>query len=372
MGLKAIASPRFNAGLIAMALLGLVLVGVLTTAILTRDSGTSSTPIADVGGAGVVYIEFGATVDTVWRTSISNPKQRERLQAIEHGIGFGIVAGLSPDRSTFVYTSLASNLKAVAPDVPAQVWLSTLDTGAQPRQIADNADLLVKPIWSPDGSSIVFRRSTPESYKFVVVDARGTSERAFATSSDALFPIAFTPDGRQLYAARVRLDASALLAIDVATGAQREVGSLAPGLTRDWTLSPDGRSVAYLEMTQTGSDLVSRAFLIDTASGERRAASKTTGSDLSPVWSTATSVTIGQTQAGPTSEGVTSLADSKATTGFDVPLGWSPDGQAIAVRSFDGKSVLAPGNAALSILHSDGSHTILTNKEATFLGWTNF
>ena len=371
MGSKAIAARRINVGLPATAALGLLLLGAIAFVLFTGDKVSPSTAGLTTAGSSVVYVEFGATMDTVWRASADDPRRKERLHTIEHGLGFGIVPSISPDRRSFVYTSLAANLKAVAPDVPAQVWLAPLDASGKPRQIAMSADLLVKPVWSPGGTSIVFRRSTPDDYRLIVLDINTGAERDLASSAEALFPIAFAPGGEELYAARVSLDASTLVIIDARTGTQRDAGLLAAGLTRDWALSPDGRSLAYLEMAQSGPDIVSKAFLIDTASGQRRPASAGAGSDLGPVWSAPAAVTIGQTRAGPTSEGVTSLADPTATTGFDVPLGWSPDGESIVVRSFDGRTALAPGNATLSVLHNDGSRTILSNEEATFLGWTN-
>jgi hypothetical protein len=56
--------------------------------------------------------------------------------------------------------------------------------------------------------------------------------------------------------------------------------------------------------------------------------------------------------------------------GFDVPLGWSRSGAAIAVRSFDGSSISAPGNARLDVLAANGARKTIATGEVTFIGWT--
>ena len=56
--------------------------------------------------------------------------------------------------------------------------------------------------------------------------------------------------------------------------------------------------------------------------------------------------------------------------GFDLPLAWSRSGSNIAVRSFDGTSVTAPGDATLSVVTLGGSRQVIAHGEVTFIGWT--
>ena len=67
---------------------------------------------------------------------------------------------LKPDGGSLAYTSLPPSIRRPSADSPAEVWLLNLSTG-QARVLAANADLLVAPVWAPDGRSLVFRRSYP-------------------------------------------------------------------------------------------------------------------------------------------------------------------------------------------------------------------
>src|SRR5690349_18009051 len=105
MSLKASSAPRSNIGVLVTALLALVLVAVAAIVLLSRESGSPAQNSTAGTTSDLLYVEFGATVDTVWRASVADSGDRERLLTIEHGIGFGIVPSLSPDRTRFVYTS---------------------------------------------------------------------------------------------------------------------------------------------------------------------------------------------------------------------------------------------------------------------------
>jgi hypothetical protein len=67
---------------------------------------------------------------------------------------------------------------------------------------------------------------------------------------------------------------------------------------------------------------------------------------------------------------VTALA--APARGFDLPLGWSSDGRALAARSFDGKSANAPGTETTVVVSTDGARRPVTGSgEIIVFGWVD-
>jgi Tol biopolymer transport system component len=341
------------------------------------DAG-SSTPIAAILPAGqrVVYLEFGRAHDTLWAVSPDEPAVPNELLVIDHASDFGAVPSLAPDGRRFAYTLLAPDTKP-APDAPAQLWLADLTGQSRPGLLAGGVDLRVEPVWSRDGGSVAVRRSAYEGdaaeYRLVSIDIETKVERELARSREgALFPVAFAPDGGSFYYVRVRADASDLLARDLASDKQREVARLADGLTRDWTLSPEGERLAYLEMAFAGSRATSRAFVLDIETGLRQPQGRQDVDAFNPAWRADGALALGQ--AGMAMGVVVSGGEANALPapqrGFDVPLAWSAAGDGLAVMSFDGNSALAPGRSVLTVVRPDGRRTTISAGEVVFLGWT--
>jgi hypothetical protein len=216
-----------------------------------------------------------------------------------------------------------------------------------------------------------------DRYRLVYVDLATRTERDVAFANGlALFPIAFRPASNELLVARLSADASDLLMLDVESGVTREIGVLANGLTRDWSLSPAGDRLAYLELLAEAGQIRSRAYVIDLATGARSAVTDGAGDDFAPVWAAAGALTIGRAGDGRGTSGLITVRSGEsalepAPGGFDVPLAASPTADGLAVRSFDGASARAPGRAVLALIRPDGSRTTIAGGEVTFLGWTN-
>ena len=381
MGLLTASPPRHRLrswlipGLIgaAICLLALVQLG-------SPDRGRGTTLPLISGEARIAYVEFGRGADTLWLASTRDLRDRQRLLTLPHATDYGIVPSLAPDGQRFAFTALPPDLKTASADTPAVLWLASTRDGAPPRALADGMDLLVKPVWHPEGHSLVVRRSAHtagvEAHGLVLVDVVSGSERELVTSmGQALFPIGFAPDANVLYAARLDPGASDLLAIDTTSGTVREAGRLAPGLTRDWTLSPGGDRIAYLEISLDAGQVYSRAYVVDTASGARAAVTDGAGDEFSPVWTGEGALGIGHANREGSPAGVLLLRpDAPAglpgpANGFDVPLAAAPSGGDMVVRSFDGASALAPGRQTLTLVGGDGSRRPIASGEVTFLGW---
>jgi hypothetical protein len=104
---------------------------------------------------------------------------------------------------------------------------------------------------------------------------------------------------------------------------------------------------------------------------------------FNPVWELDGGLTVGRlTGAGGSGGAPVRLdADGAATvsalpgppneaSGFDVPLAWSPDGVHLAVRSFTGTSVAAPGPSSVVVVNTDGGRRELSQlSDVVVAGW---
>jgi hypothetical protein len=294
------------------------------------------------------------------------------LLILEHAPEYGVIPSLAPDGRRFVYTALAPETRAPAPDAPAGLWLATTD-GTKPRMLADGVDLLVRPVWSADGSTVAFRRS-PNDYKLMKLDLKTGQESELVASADAaLFPVSFTGE-RVIYTA-VDESGSSLRSVSLRSLETQTLAHLSSGLTRDWKLSPGGDRLAYLEMTLEGSGLVtSRALVLDIVKGDVTAVASDDGDEFSPAWSTTGELAVGRLAAGQRSGAVQLMAPKAGALpgperGFDAPLEWSPAGDSLLVRSFEGTSITAPGRSILAVIDRNGGRQRIAGGEITLVGW---
>jgi Tol biopolymer transport system component len=250
---------------------------------------------------------------------------------------------------------------------------------AIPRQLASNVDLLVEPVWSADSKNLVYRRSTPTGYALAILPVAGGEERVLATSeTSALFPVGFAKTGAGLY--YVSIDESAgsrLFEVDLANGISKFVTTLSLGLTRDWSLAPDGSKFAYLEIGIGPDQVSSRALVFDFAGAKAEAVTNRTTAAFSPVWSADGDLVVGSLDEA---KGIAGLLNVDSTTrktiegperGFDVPLAIGPGGNSYIVRAFENASSYSPGRSSLALVGADGVRQTISTGEVTFVGWTN-
>lgn len=373
-------SPRLRASDVAswmVAIFGVVLL-VLLLLSFALETRAPATPAASttVSAPRVAYFEFGPKADTLWLVSTANPSQREAVLQAPHAFEYGVVPSISPDGEALVYTALAQDTAAPGPDSPGGLYYTVLDAGVQPQLIASDIDLLVAPVWSPDGSNVVFRRSDTTSYSLIETPADGGPERllVMTTSDYALFPIGFSADAETLYYVMLSNADSRLFAVDVENRTLTDVATLSDGLTRDWSLSPDASQLAFLSLEYTPQAISSRAYVVDLASGDTEPVTDAGVSAFSPVWDADGALVVSiLTPGGEGSfvriDGSESTRVRGPDTGFDVPLAYLPGG-AHLVRAFEGTSSAAPGRAALTLIDSNDERHVLSNGDVTFVGWS--
>ena len=116
----------------------------------------------------------------------------------------------------------------------------------------------VDPAWAPDGRFVVYSGpdiGTTFSAKAVTAEATAHPLPALTLTRGARH-LTFLPGGRALAFLRGEIQHKNLWLVDLETGSERQLTSLAPGFDiRDFDISPDGREVV-LERVQERSDVV--------------------------------------------------------------------------------------------------------------------
>ncbi len=370
-----------QAGRVAFAAaVAITFVGALWATFL-QDNGSS---VKAGGPPLLIYSEFGSASDTIYSARADDPTQRTRVVTIAHASEYGISASLSPDAKRIAYVVLPPNA-APAIDSPSEVWVMAAD-GHDRTRLATGADLPVTPVWSSDGTSVVFRRSDPATARFqlVAVTLDGT-ESTLYDSADGLLPVGFTPAG-DFYFLRLSPSGSDIGVIRSDGTANSAFAHLSDDFVRDWHLSPDGTKVSYLASHTEGDQTTYNAEVLDLQSNPEEALSAFAVSDptfneFNPLWRPKSGgVTIGRLNAEATASPVEQVVAfggppirlfAAPQQGFDVPLSWSPDADYLAVRSYEGSSVEDPGRSWVAIAGADGSrHTVSPSSDVDVIGWT--
>ena len=102
---------------------------------------------------------------------------------------------LSPDGKWVAYTVSTPDVKANKNS--ADIWLSSVD-GTTHRQLTTNAAADRNPVWSPDGSRIVFESSRSGENQLWLIDVNGGEPRQFTTLSTGASQAVWSPDGTML------------------------------------------------------------------------------------------------------------------------------------------------------------------------------
>ena len=363
-------AQRAGFAVLGASVLSGVILSVAALVILTFRIGFAPPRAGDSASPRIAYLEYGSTADALWLVDPAQPQKRRKVDSFDHGAEFGILPSRSPDGSAFAYTALPAGTVAPNPDTPAELWLVGFN-GKDPKRLARDLDLLVRPVWANDGSALIFRRSRPQ-YGLFLLDLRSGRERPLASAPDAMFPIAFSAADGLLFV-RLQANGSDLYRLHPADQRERLVAHLADGLTRDWALSPDGKQLAYLSLSFADGGVASRAFVFDITSARLRPVGDGADSEFSPVWHPDGSLSVGSLAAGAGS--VTVLAADGSVRplpgparGFDVPVAWSAAND-LLVRTFEGSSAVAPGRATVTLIDSEGRRRRVTDADVSVLGW---
>lgn len=328
------------------------------------------TPTAEPAAYHLVYRQFGSLSDIIWRLDPANPDKPQRIATIGHSEDWGVFASVSPMRDAIAYTVLPEGARD--PDREAQAYVLPVSGSSQ--LVAEGIDLRSIPVWSPDGRFLYLRRNSGATISILEVDVDNREERELVSVSSGavsgLFLIGLSSDGQRLYYAQIASDGStSFAAYDLVRDQASALVLASPQIAGEYDLSPDSSRIAF---TSAG-----RAFIADLGEGTVTPIE----SDLllgtlqyQPRWRSDGLLALGQFPSAeePSPVLVIDPATGQGSSltppdsGFDAPLGWSPDGQllAVALRSTDGRS------RALVLIGSQGQRLLVTDDpNFLFVGW---
>jgi Tol biopolymer transport system component len=375
--LGAMVKPAIAAGVVAAGTAG----GLAAYTQFHNDAPQTAFERMERAGPRLVISEFGEDRDQIVAVDPADTTSRTTIATVEHADGFGIFATLAPDGGAVAYTALPASSGKAAPDAPAIAAIVQPDGTVL--RLADDVDLLVAPVWTPDGQSIVVRKNTPAedgagSFELLRLGRDGSRSTITAWQSASIFPIAFSPDGSKLYFATLNAQGSDLYSVAPDGSNETQLAHLSDDITREWALSPDATQLAY-SVAQAGDHpgLVAKTLDIATGAINDALPSADAKAQVNPTWKGDHDLTLGavkpegggdavEVRAG---AGVTARITDNSDT-MDVPLAWSPDGARLAVRSVEGATPFEAGASHIDLVDAEGNRArVSDNPDVTVVGW---
>ncbi len=356
-----------------IAAIAIILIVVTTGLLRLLPLGRAET----TGVPRIVFAVFGQTADLIYIAPATDPDDRTIVDTVEHAEGWGMNPGLmSGTLLVYNVTPLGTSGQRRA---PAELWLLNITTRTKTR-LARDADLLVKPQFVAGGTAVLYRRSDGELQSLVRVDLETLTRTVVYEERTAfgIFPVGYDISNGLLFA---RLSVSGTdVFVRHDDSEPTAVFHASDEIARDWQISPDRRSVAYLAPQTRAERVVYRAHVVSIATGSALPLPKAdaNGEQYGPTWTPGgATLAVGQEPTAAISApivllrpGATPIALPVPARGFDVPVAWSEGGAYLAARTFDGPNSAAPGRESAVVISMDGKRYPLSAPgEVILVGW---
>ncbi len=358
-----------------------VIVALLSWAILFPGSISTETQYATPRSAAADAIHSiayiipgkipGASSDTVYVRRADSAASGSEREIASFGVAFNnlhAVGSASPTGNRIAILSSAD-----AGSVYARMALISLPGGGT---ISPAGDFdFSRLAWSADGTRVAGTRTARAEDSDAAADVFNVDviEVNAARGGDAVVahmervfsavPVGYSVDGSRLFVAVVDQSGSSLWA--VREGKAAKVAPLSAGPTRDWTLSPDGSRLAYIDILGAGERtyagrtlLIATGAIVDAGGSQNQWGTAFQPGSQVPVF------------GGP---GGSLQLDSDATLGgsYIVPASWSPDGSTLVATTYSASSDQATSpKEALEVFLPSKQRVLLSEENGVrLLGW---
>src|SRR3990172_5681420 len=187
------------------------------------DATITPTPPAPETSYRLVFQEFGATEDKIWRVSPQDPTNREQLATIQHRENWSVKPSLSPDSRFIAYISVPEG--AIDPGYQGELFM--LDLKLQETTLVyRGVDQRFRPLWTEDSRLLYARRlfgmetyilqisverkpapdetATPSPTTTPPEDPVRTILQAHMGSVLTFIPVGFADDGKSMHYVQVQ------------------------------------------------------------------------------------------------------------------------------------------------------------------------
>jgi tricorn protease len=162
-----------------------------------------------------------------------------------------------------------------------QVWVTNTKSGSRIIKVADQPGVRDREVsFSPDGSHVLAINDETGEQELAVFDAKGREAQKVLTHNKKgwLFPPTWSPDGKTIAYADMTLT---LYLADADTGKLTQITQSPNAEITDYSFSPDGKWLAYVV---TGDNQLQQIELYDVAAGKSYPLSTAFTNDWSPSW----------------------------------------------------------------------------------------
>ena len=333
-------------------------------------------------GPGFLYSRFNPNYDEIYFTPESDWDEGQLLTVIEHSPNFSIVPAEGIVNNSIAFLVKPPGNMDTLPT--GELWLLDLKTGKR-NLLASDPDIGVKPIWTRDGTHLMYRRVRQQVQELVELELSTQTRTVYAVQraySRGLFPLGEGDLGSQYY---VEIFSTGVF---VSKHSQSETEpeicfKISDTFARDFSISPDGQKMIYLQTVIQSERLFFQTYLaeIDCRDQQPRALlGENPTEQYSPIWSPIEqTVTIGTNIVGRQKSGIMlSNGDfldfiplPPGQTGFDVPIVWSHDEDYLLTKSFDGLSSANPGYGMIYVIDRETGmrYKVDESPETRIFGW---